>query len=305
MIMPKDSRGYYERGTLLVPFMLTSLFMLPVFLFFGTPTFAWAVTIGVILAYFHITRQHQGILHVCDGRYIQATGDATIRQLSVHIRHMVGALAASAAAWKLTGGPLLLGIVGAPMQFQIWPIPIAVPLFCTALTLFYAARSALGLFRRHRAGQAFPTVHALVAGAAMANITAAALVPNSQLNLTMALVASYHNLQYFMFCYTHHHLRAVADPVPNDAFSRWARDRRYIKWFGLPVLLGVGFGVAIALLPPYWTAALGFWFMTSHYFVDGYIWRRKFYPLMGRFGSGRVGASVAPAPIEVPIATAV
>jgi hypothetical protein len=292
LIMPKDSRSYYQQGTLMVPAVLTALFLAPVFLFYGTPMFAWAVTLGVILAYFHIVRQHQGILHVCDGRYVQATGDATIRTFSPELRRLVGSVAASAAAWKLVGGPLMLGIVGAAMQFQIWPIPLAVPILCTAAALYYAARTGFGLFKRHRAGQPFPTVHALVAGAAMANVTAAALVPNAQLNLTMALVASYHNIQYFMFCYTHHHLRAVADPVPSDMFSRWARDRQYVKWFGLPVLLGVGFGLAISKLPPYWTAGLGYWFMTSHYFVDGNIWRRKFYPLMGRFGSGRVATSI-------------
>jgi hypothetical protein len=43
--------------------------------------------------------------------------------------------------------------------------------------------------------------------------------------------------------------------------------------------------------------------MTSHYFVDGNMWRRKFYPLMSRFSKGRVGE---PAVLEsrVPAAAA-
>lgn len=298
MIMPKASRAYYGAGTIFGPFVLTALVMIPVALFFGTPLFAWALTITITVAYYHITRQHQGVLHACDGRYVQATGDAAIRRASGYLRGLVGSFAAAGFCWKLTGAPCLLGILGTPMQYQIYPLPVAIPAALAVACAYYFVRTLVAFGQRHRAGARFPVAHALVGGSALANLALALALPNSATYVTLALIASYHNLQYFAFCYTHHHLRAVADPAPSDFYTRWARARRLVPWMALPVLLGVALCLVCTRLPAWLGACIGYWFMTSHYFVDGQIWRRKFYPLMGRFASGRVG--VEPATVQAP-----
>ncbi|HEY9720921.1 MAG TPA: hypothetical protein V6D47_02845 [Oscillatoriaceae cyanobacterium] len=288
LILPEKSRAYYGRGTLFVPFVATAIALIPTVLLFGTPLFAWALTLNISLAYYHITRQHQGLLHSCDGRYIQATGDTGVRPYSRDLRWLVGAFAAVCLAWKATGGPMQLGLGIKPMTFTLAPVPIALPLVLSAVCAFLAGRFAWNTWRRARAGKPFAKGHALIGGVAIAILGLAALVPNDQFYLTLAMVACTHNMQYFAFCYTHHHLRATADPVPNDTFTRWARARRWAPWFLVPIGLGVAFAGVCALLPPALYAFALNWFMTSHYFVDANIWRRKYYPTMGRFASGRV-----------------
>ena len=302
LIMPKESRAYYGDGILFGPFVLTALVMIPTLLLFGTPAFGWALSISIVIAYYHITRQHMGLLHSCDGRYIQSTGDATITALGRELRRLVAAVAAAAFVWKLTGPPMKLGLGVVPMQFTFYPLPPTAAWMLTGGCLMLGFRFGALLYGHLRDGKRFPAPHALVGGSAIANLILAASIPNDQFFLTLALVASYHNLQYFAFCYTHHHLRAVADPGPQAFFPRSARDRRAWAWFGVPVALGVGYGLVASMTPPIVYAAMLTFFMTSHYFVDGNIWRRKYYPLMGRFGKGRVGEQPARLEATVPAA---
>lgn len=288
LLLPRESRGYYQSGVLFGPFLLTSLVMVPTVLLYGTPAFAWAISLNIAIAYYHITRQHMGMLNACDGRYQQATGDTTIRALGEDMRWAIAGIAATTFAWKMTGGPMLLGLFAEPMRFVLQPIPMGIAFALTAATALPVARLLFKLMARHFAGMRFPAAHALMGGAAAANLIVASLVPNDQFFLTLALVASCHNMQYFAFCYTHHHLRAVSEPAADDAYSNWARARKWAPWFLLPIGLGVAFGVATTLVPPFWGTLLATWFMTSHYFVDGHMWRRKYYPRMGRFASGVV-----------------
>lgn len=289
LIMPAASREYYGKGTILMPFVLSALVLAPTIALFGTPAFAWALSINTVLAYYHITRQHMGLIHSCDGRYMQATGDQSILALGRELRWLVAAVATACFVWKLTGPPLKLGLGIAPMQFMFYPLPQTAGLLVTGVVALLAFRFAVLFYANRQDGKRLPAAHLIVGGSAMANLILAALVPNDQFFLTLALVASYHNLQYFAFVYTHHHLRAVADTGPGDFFTRWARERRAWAWFALPVALGVAYGAAAYMTPPLVAAILLNGFMISHYFVDGNIWRRKFYPMMSRFAKGRVG----------------
>lgn len=295
LILPKESRAYYGAGTIFGPMLLSAAVLVPTIVLFGTPAFAWALSINIAIAYYHITRQHMGLLHSCDGRYMQATGDSAIFALGRELRWLVAAVAAMCSAWKMTGGPMKLGLGIMPMQFTFWPLPQTGAWMLTGVTLMLAFRVGVVLYGLIKDGKRFPAGHALLAGMAMLSLVAAALIPNDQFFLTLALVASYHNLQYFAFCYTHHHLRAVADAGPQDLFTRWARDRKAWPWFVVPVVLGVAYGGLAMLLPPVAMAAMLNFFMLTHYFVDGNIWRRKYYPLMTRFAKGRVEE----APVEV------
>lgn len=289
MIMPERSRGYYMPGALLLPLVLTAVVMVPTALFFGTAAFGWALSIGIVLAYYHIVRQHMGLLSVCDLRYVQATGDRQIHAETVDLRRLLATVAAAAFAWKTVGPPMLMGIRAVQYEFTFYPLPLAVPAALTGLAAFFAVRYAGHLFRRNRADGRFPTAHVMIAGCAMASLVAAAAVPNGQFFLTLALVGSYHNLQYFAFCYTHHHLRAQADPGPADPFTLLARSRRWRAWFAVPLVLGSSIVAIAHTLPTWLDNFILTWLMTSHYFVDGNIWRRKYYPLMGRFFGRRVG----------------
>jgi hypothetical protein len=240
-------------------------------------------------------------LHSCDGRYAAATGDQTVRAHSRDLRWLIGAVSAAAMAWKMTGAPMKLGLGITPVAFTFYPAPVFVPIALTAAAVLIAARLAYQAVQRARRGLPFPKSHALIGGMAMANLIGSALIPNDQFFLTLALVASCHNMQYFAFCYTHHHLRAAADATPNDLYTRWAREGKVVRWFVLPFALGVAYGVGSSLLPPLATTCLLTWFMVSHYFVDANIWRRKYYPLMGRFASRRIDVPaepVAPAAVD-------
>jgi hypothetical protein len=288
LIMPAASRKFYQAGTLFGPFVLTSLVLIPSIVLFQGPYMAYALTLNITIAYFHITRQHQGMLHVCDARYVQATGDQGFRAYSKDLNWLVGSVAALALATKLTGGPMMMGFLKHPVPFQLH-LPMYPAIALAALTAFLAARFGYRSWQRHKAGHLFPVMHAVMGGAALANLTAAAFVPNSAFFLTLALVSSYHNLQYFAFCYTHHHLRA-REGGEESLYARLARERNWGWWFGIPMACGLAFAALTAVLPPLASDIAATWFMTSHYFVDAHIWKRKFYPLMGRFGLGRVAA---------------
>lgn len=283
LLLPASGRRHYAPGVLVGPAVLSALALAPTIWWYGTPAFAWAISLTTLLAYFHITRQHQGLLAACDARFGRATGESDIRATTRDLRWLVGAVAASAITWKATGAPMTLGLVGQPMNFVFQPVPLAVPAVLTGLAVLLALRFGVSLWRRHREGLAPPSAHLAIGGGAIANLVLASLVPNEQFFLTLALVSSYHNLQYFAFCYTHHHQRASAEPDAVDVFSRWAREGRFARWVALPIALGVGFAACIALLPAYWTAVAANAFMISHYFVDGNMWRRRYYPALGRF----------------------
>lgn len=307
LLLPRESREYYARGVFFGPFVLSAIVMIPTVLLIGTPYFAWAASINIAIAFFHITRQHQGLLNVADGRYIQATGDISVRTYTRDLRWLIGALAAGGFAWKLTGGPLVLGFDN-PVNFSFYPAPFWVPYPLTALMVFFAGRFLWNTWKRHRAGQTFTSAHALLGGAALGNLTLAAALPNDQFFLSLALIAAYHNYQYFAFCFTHHRQRAVADPGPQDFYTRWARDNRFAAWFVLPTVLGVVFGVLTVLVPQPYGAIAANWFMMSHYFIDAAMWRRKYYPRMGEFGGKRLEATAtvpaAPAPTPDPTVAA-
>lgn len=292
LILPKGSRGFYGAGALAGPLLLTALVLVPTVLWFGTPAFAAALSLNITIAYYHIVRQHQGLLHQCDARYVTATGEGAFRAYARDWRWLVGSTATAAAFWKLTGGPLALGVTQAtPLAYVVARLPIWPALVASVVTLAIAGRLAAGTIARHRAGRPFPWTHLLLAGGAVANIVAADLVPNDRFFLTLALISSYHNLQYFAFCYTHHHLRAGETGEPGT-FARWAAQRRWLPWFVLPVASGLVVALLGAVLPPFWSTAVLVWFMTSHYFVDGNVWRRKYYPLLGRVAARRVVAAV-------------
>lgn len=297
MLMPRESRQYYAPGVFFGPFVLSAVVMLPTILLIGTPYFPWAASINIAIAFYHITRQHQGMLNVADGRYVQATGDASVRAYTRDLRWTVGALAAGGFAWKLTGGPLVLGFDN-PVQFTFYPAPAWLPYPLTALLAALALRFLVNTWRRHREGRTFAKLHVLLGGAALANLTLAACLPNDQFFLSLALIASYHNYQYFAFCYTHHRQRAEADPAPQDLYTRWARENKFAAWFALPTVLGAAFGLLTTVAPSPYGAIAAHWFMMSHYFIDSTMWRRKYYARMGEFGGRRLEltASVPAAP---------
>jgi hypothetical protein len=286
LILPADSRKFYQAGTLFGPFVLTSLLLIPSIMTFQGAYMAYALTLNIVVAYYHITRQHQGMLHVCDARYVQATGDQGFRAYSRDLNWLVGGVAATALVTKLAGGPMLMGFLKHPLPFTLhlpaWPGYVL-----AAGCLGLAGRFGYRTWQRHRQGQLFPLMHAVMGGAAIANLIAAALVPNASFFLTLALVSSYHNLQYFAFCYTHQHLRA-RESGEDSLFARLARERSWGWWFAIPMACGLAVAALTAVLPPLAADIAATWFMTSHYFVDGNIWRRKFYPMMGRFAAGRV-----------------
>ena len=302
LTMPAHSRTYYQPGVMFLPLVIAAAVLAPTVLLVGTPAFGWALTINIVIAYYHITRQHMGMIHVADGRYAQVTGDRAIHAEGYDLRAVIALIAASAITWKAAGPPMMLGLGAMQFQFTLWPVPVVVPVVLTAMLAWYAARWTYRTAARVRRGDRFPVAQAVLAGGAAINLTLASLVPNDQFFLTLALVGGFHNLQYFAFCYTHHHLRAAADPEATDLYSRLARERRWGWWFVLPVLAGLGYVALAASLPPMWNAALLNGAMISHYFVDGAIWRRKYYPRMGEFGKGRVGEAVAVVPAAAPAA---
>jgi hypothetical protein len=294
LILPKESRKHYAQGIMIWPAALTALSIVPILFFAGTPWFAWAFMGHNIVAYYHIMRQHIGMQHVCDSRYASTTGDNSIRAWAADVRKLIGLVAATAITAKLAGPPILVQLAMISIPTPISGIPWEISGVLGALSVAVAARLSYRTWRRHQAGQAFPIMHAVMGGGSIANVLLAmTLVANPYFIVSYTIMANCHNLQYMSYCYTHHHLRAAQDPEAQDAPSRWAREHRYVAWFGLPALLGVLFTAFVAAWSPAIQSAWALGFMMLHYLVDGEIWKRKNYPAMGRFGAGRVGA---PAP---------
>src|SRR5437867_2667006 len=50
LLMPQGSRGYYEKGVIFWPFVLTAIVILPQLLTFDTPLIAWGFTISTVVA---------------------------------------------------------------------------------------------------------------------------------------------------------------------------------------------------------------------------------------------------------------
>lgn len=293
LILPRESRRHYATGTLFWPATLAALTMVPVLMFVDTPYFGWAFAIHNITAFYHITRQHIGMMHVCDGRYVQATGDGDIRGWSAEVRRLIGMVGFTCVLAKLAGPQIMVQLNNLSIPFPIAGIPVALPLLAGAATGAIALHVAWRAWSRGKAGAAFPALHVAMAGGAIFNLVVANLLPNQNFVVTYTMIAAIHNLQYMAFVYTHHHLRARQDEQAEDAFSRLARERRWASWLALPLGLAIAFTAVVMLAPVAVQAGIALWFMMIHYLVDGAIWKRKNYPNMGRFGSARVEVPLA------------
>ncbi|MDB5102262.1 MAG: hypothetical protein JWM80_6683 [Cyanobacteria bacterium RYN_339] len=291
MLLPQDGRKHYEPGTFFWPFVISVAALVPIILTYGTPVFGFAVMLHVLLGFYHITRQHQGLMHAYDGRYMQAGGPAEIRGFSRDARWLLGTAAVFALVWKMVGEPVALDL-GAQeqlgthtlVQLPFPHLPVAVAALVALFGLALLARLAWQAYQLRRT---LPLGHLVLLGGALFSYGVATALPPSWFLITYSIVSTTHNVQSFSFCYTHHHLRATAEPS-DGLFSRFARERRWWKWGLVPVGLAVSMAAVLGTIPAQWQVTLAFWFMAVHYLVEGTIWRRKHYPAMGRFSRGLV-----------------
>lgn len=292
LLFPAEGRARYDlRGVLLWPSILTLALMVPTVLSQETPLFAWALSVNICLAYYHITRQHMGLLRMADGRYLQAAPGATVEGVGRPLAQAVAATAFAAFAWKATGGPMSLGVVLEPMRFAFWPVPAWLPAAATLYAAGALGWAGLGLWRLHRAGAPWPRMHLLLAGPMLFNLVSAAMLPNDAFYLTLALVSACHNLQYLGFVYTHHHLRTQDLTGSLDLLGGLARARRLLPYAGALLAAGIAYATfCTTVLPPRWGSACLMTFMTIHYFVDGAMWRRAHFRGLGEIMRRRVKA---------------
>jgi hypothetical protein len=293
MLLPADGRKHYQPGAFFWPFVASVVALVPILLTYGTPIFGYAVMLHVLLGFYHITRQHQGLLHSYDGRYMQAGGPDGIKAFSKDARWLIGAAAVGALTWKMVGEPVSLDLgaqdqLGTHTLVQL-PFPHLPMAAAWLVALFMLGLAARLLYQGYQLRRELPWGHLVLLFGALFSYGIATALPPAWFLITYSIVSTTHNVQSFSFCYTHHHLRAAADGGESP-FSRFARERAWWKWGALPVGIAVAMAAVVGNLPGQWQVTLAFWFMAVHYLVEGTIWRRKHYPAMGRFARGLVAS---------------
>lgn len=280
--LPPNARGMYKPRAIWEPILYTALLAIgvPVTHFLG----GWDLlfTAITLIGFYHVTRQHLGILKMYDAKYAQVYGDASVfRDMEPFHQVMVLLLALPILwVWQMP----LFDIAIGPQKFTLLH-PI-LPQWTTwpylALLGWFAVQAAAVLVRRRREGRPFPAAHFLVGGVALISyLVAFGLVPTRDYLLTVAIFITYHDLQYAGFVWHFQRLRGEHEAgrgVRLDAIHRWAKEGRALPYFALGFLYSAAVFALMLVLPGLVAMAFVTFQTMVHQIMDGWIWKRRFYP---------------------------
>ena len=279
-----DAEAWYTRRSFWLPYAATLALvaLIPVAELLGL----WDLyfTMVTMVGFYHVYKQHLGLLRMYDARYAQVHEDPTIFA-AMRPFHALCALAFALPVFWVWLQPQFEVVVGVQRFLLLHPVLPAWALAPLGVAiLWYGARTARGLAARHRAGRPFPLGHLVLAGTAMASYVAAfGLVPPQDYLLTVAIFITYHDIQYAGFVWHFQRSRsaiAAQAGTPLDLVHRLALENRALPYFGLAFLFSLVVVGVIVAVPPAVALAVIVLHNNLHYFMDGTIWQRKHNPLV-------------------------
>lgn len=282
LTLPPNARGLYRPRAIWEPIGYTSLLAIGVPVTHHVGGWDLLFTAITMIGFYHVTRQHLGILKLYDARYAQVYGDPGVfKAMEPFHQAMVLLLAFPILrVWQLP----LFDIAIGPQKFTLlhpvlpewttWPYLVALG--------WYAGRAARELARRQREGKPWPHAHFLVGGVAALSYAAAfGLVPTRDYLLTVAIFITYHDLQYAGFVWHFQRLRGEHEAgrgVRLDAIHRWAREGKAVPYFALAFLYSAAVFGLMLILPGLVAMAFVTFQTMVHQIMDGWIWKRRYYP---------------------------
>jgi hypothetical protein len=99
--------------------------------------------------------------------------------------------------------------------------------------------------------------------------------------LTVAIFITYHDLQYGGFVWHFQRLRGrheAARGARLDAIHRWAAQGRFVPYFALAFAYSAAVFAVMMALPTLWAMAFVTFQTMVHQIMDGWIWKRRYYP---------------------------
>ncbi len=279
-----DSAGWYTRRSFWTPYLATLglVALIPIAEWAGM----WDLyfTMVTMVGFYHVYKQHLGLLKIYDARYAQVHEDPAIFA-AMQPFHALCTLAFALPVFWVWLQPEFEVVIGVQRfvllhpQLPAWSL---VPL--AGAMLWFGGRTAVALAARHRAGRPFPLGHMVLAGAAMASyVVAFGLIPPKDYLLTVAIFITYHDLQYAGFVWHFQRSRSAIEAemgTPLDAVHRWALENKALPYFGLAFLFSLAVVAVIVAVPPAVALAVIVLHNNLHYFMDGCIWQRKHNPLV-------------------------
>jgi hypothetical protein len=277
--LPRTARGLYDARSFWHPLIATSAIavLVPFSQWYG----GWDAlfTAVTLLGFYHIGKQHLGILRMYDAKYAQVHDDRSIFA-TMQPFHALWVLAFTLPVFYVWLSPSLHVVVDRQAFTLLSPgLPAWSLLPLLAAMAWYGWQTVRHLWTRHRQGLPLPTAHlvsALTSG--LSYLIAFAVVRPEDYLLTLAIFISFHDLQYFGFVWHFQRQRSVrlaAAGVELDAIHRWAHADQWGRYFGLAFGFSLALVALLSAVPTTVALTIVVFHNTLHYLMDGWIWKRQ------------------------------
>jgi hypothetical protein len=239
--------------------------------------YPWVRDALIYWGYYHLVRQHYGFQRI----YERKMGGVSDRESWWYGRYL-DAVSYLPLLIRFRDPELMTIHVGqatAWIRHPILPGPVVL-----AVIAIYVATIAAAIVQHVWAaahGRQIWVPRALLLLSVTACFSLAAFVV-SDIVVAIAIVTSFHNIQYLGLVLFHNKNRADAGATQANAPITWLSARRFALYAGISLVYGVLIFAPRALMQGYRIAELPLAFVVAmHYFVDARLWRFKDYPKRG------------------------
>lgn len=284
--LPGSARRLYDPRSFWHPLAATAVIaaLVPLSQWYG----GWDAlfTAVTLLGFYHIGKQHLGILRIYDAKYAQVYDDPTIFA-AMRPFHALWVLAFTLPVFYVWLSPSLSVVVDRQAFTLLSPhLPgwALTPLLVAMA--WYGATTLRHLWQRRLEGKPLPTAHlvsALTSG--LSYLIAFAVVPPDDYLLTLAIFISFHDLQYFGFVWHFQRQRAArlqAAGTGLDVIHRWALADQWGRYFGLAFAFSLALVGVLSAVPTTAALTIVVFHNTLHYLMDGWIWKRQHHPTLSQ-----------------------
>lgn len=253
-----------------------------------TGVYPWLRDALIYWGYVHLVRQHYGFQRLYERRMAVVGSAPPALESKLYARYLD--IVSYAPLLIRFRNPELMTIRAAGRSIHVWH-PVLPDLAWKAIAAAYAA-TVLAAVLHHVVVAAHGRTHLLPRAMLLASVTIAfglAAIVVDDLVVAVAIVTSFHNLQYLGLVLFHNRTRAElaereALPFGKNVAIDWLRARRLAPY----ALMTLGYGVVVlapriglrsvmlAELPITTVVAL-------HYYVDARVWKFNRYPNLARF----------------------
>ncbi len=285
-VLDEDDRKRNATRYILALVVITLVFALPM-MFSPNGVLPWIRDALIYWGYYHAVRQHYGFARLYERRSALA-GERIVPLESKFYARFLDVVAYAPLVLRFRDKSLMTIRVAGK---EIWVRhPVLPELVWKSIAAIYALIIVVALvhhavsFAKGRR-QMLPRALLLLA---VTVASAFALIIVNDVVVAIAIVTSFHNLQYLGLVLFHNRNRARAESAGGQLIKNWAigllRDGKFLTYAGITFLYGIVLLVPIALLKDSPLGELPITVAVAmHYYVDSRIWRFQDYPNLGRY----------------------